>query len=572
MMVFLLTLALLFPSAFAADTWPQWSGDRWNHHNLTPATPRLSAQNVHLLKPSWVIETSSSVVETPTVADNTVYFTDIAKISVVGLFSGGYLYSADATTGHVKWSEKIGTYTKSGLRNFSRSSPAISGDKIVIGDSLNNLKFIARSLGAYVNMKGTSVLAINRHTGKLLWKTEVESHFASRITMSPVIYNNQVIVGVSSIESEIPAVRRQLYACCTFKGSLVSLDLNTGKILWKTKTISENLKEFSGAPVWGNSPPIDVKRNRIYIGTGNNYNPPKAMLACYINEKKLNQLPEEAIVKKCAAAHDSEENLFDSLIAIDLATGKIIWSRKTLVYDSWNVGCGSKFTSFPPRSERICPKPEGMDGDFAQAPMLIKNPITGEDVLVAGQKNGMFWSLRAEDGKVLWSKQIGPGGKLGGHQWGSATDGKTIFYQTTNLEHNEVTMEVGLFKGQKIKGGYWGALNLQNGELLWQTPDPSTKFPLLGEKINHLIYGKNLGRGYFAAAMGPLTYYNGMIFAGSLTGEMLALDSSSGKILWSFKAKGSVVSAPSIVNDQLFWGAGYHLGFEDNKLYSFSLK
>ncbi len=563
----ILTLFSTLPS-IAQSTWPQWSGDQKNNHNLTPSRPLISPQNVSQLKVLWTTQVNSSVVETPTITDGKIYFTDIAKIAVEGLFTGGYLYAADAVTGAVLWKNKIETYTGSGLRNFSRSSPAISGDRIVIGDSLNNLKFIARSLGAYIGMPGTSVMAINRHSGKLLWKTEVEKHFASRITMSPVIYDGKVLVGISSLESEIPAIRGQLYNCCTFKGSFVALDLASGKLLWKTPMIST--KENSGAPVWGNSPPIDKKRNRIYIGTGNNYHVPKKLHDCYMKGMKKNPRNEKSIVHACVKLHDTEENRFDSLVALDLTSGKIVWSRKTVVYDAWNVGCGSKFTSFPRRNERICPKPEGMDGDFAQAPMLITTSA-GKDILVAGQKNGMFWALNAEDGSVIWSKQVGPGGKLGGHQWGSATDGTTVFFQTTNLEHNEITLSAGSHKGKVIRGGYWGALEATTGKILWETPDPATKYPLLGEGIDHLIYGKNLGRGYFAAPMGPLTYYNGLIFAGSLSGLMVGLNASNGSILWTHQAKGSVVSAPSVVNDRLFWGSGYHLGFQDNKLYSFGL-
>jgi polyvinyl alcohol dehydrogenase (cytochrome) len=58
---------------------------------------------------------------------------------------------------------------------------------------------------------------------------------------------------------------------------------------------------------------------------------------------------------------------------------------------------------------------------------------------------------------------------------------------------------------------------------------------------------------------------------------MFAVDASSGKILWSFAASGSVSSAPAIANGVLYWGSGYSVvgppGFSsaDNKFYAFSL-
>jgi polyvinyl alcohol dehydrogenase (cytochrome) len=63
---------------------------------------------------------------------------------------------------------------------------------------------------------------------------------------------------------------------------MVAVDAATGKILWRTYTITEEAHELeknsagtqlwgpSGVPIW-NSPAIDIRRNVIYSGTGNNY-------------------------------------------------------------------------------------------------------------------------------------------------------------------------------------------------------------------------------------------------------------------------------------------------------------
>jgi len=558
--------------------WPQWSGDIRNHHNLTPTRPVLGPANVHQLRVQWRHPVPNSVVATPTLKDGTLYFTDIAGLSLEGLFTGGRLHAVDARSGKRRWSREVVDYTRHPLRDFSRSSPAISGDRLYIGDSINNLKFIGYSLVNFAGLPGASVIAVNRRTGAQLWRTQVEAHFAARITMSPIVFEDQVIVGVSSQESEIPALKGGTYPCCSFRGSLVSLDAESGKIRWKTRTIDAAVKGVAGAPVWGSSPPIDLKRRRVYIGTGNNYNATPEFTRCYKGElleaRLLNQeLDVDVATKKCARLHDSAGNRFDALMAIDVDTGQILWSRKTMVYDAWNVGCGSIISPLARFNEEVCPRPQGIDSDFAQAPMLLTVPINGTptDILVAGQKSGRFWALRAEDGEVLWTKQVGPGGKLGGHQWGSATDGKTVFFQTTNMEHAKLRLTVGHQRGKEISGGYWGALDAATGRVLWETADPATRWPLKGEGINHLIYGLNLGRGYFAAPMGALTYYNGLVFAGSLSGLMVALDARDGRILWSLQNKGSVVSAPSIIEDRLYWGVGYHMGFAGNEVLSLGL-
>ena len=75
------------------------------------------------------------------------------------------------------------------------------------------------------------------------------------------------------------------YACCTFLGSLVSLDAASGETVWKSFTIDAEPVEVartrvgtailapSGAPIW-NSPTVDEKRGRLYLGTGENYSSP----------------------------------------------------------------------------------------------------------------------------------------------------------------------------------------------------------------------------------------------------------------------------------------------------------
>ena len=74
--------------------------------------------------------------------------------------------------------------------------------------------------------------------------------------------------------------------------------------------------------------------------------------------------------------------------------------------------------------------------------------------------------------------------------------------------------------------------------------------------------------------MGPLTLANGVLFAGSMDkpGHMYAMDATSGEILWRFASRGSVMSAPAIVDGNVYWGSGYKTGYENNKFYAFSIE
>jgi len=54
---------------------------------------------------------------------------------------------------------------------------------------------------------------------------------------------------------------------------------------------------------------------------------------------------------------------------------------------------------------------------------------------------------------------------------------------------------------------------------------------------------------------------------------MHALEASTGRIVFSFASGGSVIDAPSIVGDTLYWGSGYRRigGIGNNQVYAFAV-
>ena len=82
------------------------------------------------------------------------------------------------------------------------------------------------------------LLALNRLNGQLLWKTQLDSHPLAVLTQSPVVFNGVIYTGVSSVEEA--AAANPAYPCCTFRGSFMAVNANTGQILWKTYTTPDN--------------------------------------------------------------------------------------------------------------------------------------------------------------------------------------------------------------------------------------------------------------------------------------------------------------------------------------------
>jgi polyvinyl alcohol dehydrogenase (cytochrome) len=473
----------------------------------------LGAANVGGLVPQWVFTTGSDVSATPAVAEGAVYFPDWA----------GNLYKLDAATGAVIWQKSIADYT--GLADsVSRTTPTLE----------DNTLYVATQAGAYL-------LSIDKDSGTLNWKTQLDAHPAAILTQSPVVFRGVVYIGVASRE-EAFAVDPS-YPCCTFRGSMTAVNAATGQLVWKTFMTLDNGGApggYSGAAVWGSTPVVDQKRNSVYITTGNNYDVPQEVKDCVANQDPTDPTP-------C----DAPNNYIDAILALDLNTGAIKWANKLQGYDAWTVAC---FQGTHPN----CPDPAGPDYDFGQGVMFFKARIDGRkrDLIGAGQKSGVFWALNPDDGSVVWATIGGPGGTLGGMEWGSATDGERIYYAIGNNGSTPYT----LIDGTTTTAGLWGALDPATGAILWQTADPNG-----------------------AIDTGAVSVANGVVYAGSMGGEgaaatsvptFFALDATTGEIRWDFVSGGSVNAGATIVDGVVYWGSGYVRvggGAGNNQFYAFGL-
>lgn len=515
------------PLAHAAD-WPTAGHDlrnsRYQHQErgINPGT-------VKQLKLRWVANTDGDVTANPALDDEFLYFPD----------SHGSLYKLRRDDGSLVWKRRISEYT--GIPGDSaRATPAIAGNALILGN---------RS-GTFVEAFGqpdpqpARVFAVDKVSGDPLWTTVVDATEMSFITHSVLIAGNKAIVGIASNEELIAGFVPKGFWKWQFRGSVVALDLATGKIEWKTYTVPEG---YAGGAIWGSTGAADLKRDTVYMATGNNYAVPDAVVAC---------LAEGGSTAKCM----DPSNHFDSIIALNLSTGAVRWAARSLPWDTWNVSCGLVTPGFVVAATTgNCQQPAGNDWDFAQGPMLFSS--TGNqadpDLVGAGQKSGMFWAYRAVDGKPAWSRQVAPGGVTGGLQWGSATDGKRIFVGVSNSGPSTAGGGLGpglwaLKDGTTTTSGGWAALDAGSGRVLWTTPDPN------GSRAEAALSGAG-----------------GVVFGCNLDfrrGTMLALHAQTGRVLWSFDSGAPCNAGPSIADGMVFWGSGiYVTDFGPKKLFAFGL-
>src|SRR6266702_5539860 len=264
-------------NAAGSAEWNGWGVTITNTRFQPASAAGLTAANVPRLKLKWAFgfPGATSGGTQPVVVGGRLY---------VGTAEGD-VFALDARTGCVHWVIEA----EAGVRS------AVSIGKISAG-----------RLAAYFGDQSANVYAVDAETGKLLWKKKVDDYWRSAITGAPPLHAGRLYVPVSSREeSQVGDLK---YPCCRFRGSLVALDASNGNVLWKTYTIPEEAHETeknpigtqlwgpSGAPIW-NAPTLDLKRNLLYVGTGNNYSIPATEAS-------------------------------DSIVAFDMKSGKIRWSRQ----------------------------------------------------------------------------------------------------------------------------------------------------------------------------------------------------------------------------------------------------
>lgn len=321
----------------------------------------------------------------------------------------------------------------------------------------------------FVHDFGAILHALDAATGEEKWRTRTDAHPLATGLSSPIVFERYVVVGISSNE----IVRDN----ATFRGGVAAFDRDTGQQLWRDYTADP---PANGASVWS-TVSIDTDARMVFAGSGQNYTG--------------------------VAGPDS-----DAILALDLDTGARLWTRQTV--------SGDVFTPINPR---------GPDADFGANPILFEGG--GRQLVGAGQKNGMFWTLDRRTGEVAWSRKLGPGSPLtGGVLNNGAFDGERI-----------------LVANNGGGSGVLFALDPGTGDILWERALP----------------------GWVWA---PITVANGVGVVASDT-DLLVFDPATGADLLVFPTAGTIACGASIANGRVHFGSGMQhiVGTVDRKLYVLGL-
>ena len=445
-------------SPFDAREPPPFSG--WgltpeNSHTIPTHTAGIDLSNVGRLELKWSLAFPNAIRarSQPAIAGGAIF---------VGSHDGT-VFALDRRTGCARWSFHAASEVRTGIAVSPwRPGDAVARPALYFGDLVGNL------------------YAVNARTGALIWRRKPDDHPNATITATPVLYRGRLYAPVSSLEEA--RATDPAYECCTFRGSVVALDAADGKPLWQTYMTdlpvpqgvnSVGTKRFgpSGIALW-NSPAIDAKRDRLYIGTGDNYSTPTSPYS-------------------------------DAILALDLKTGRVAWSYQAVEKDAWNVACGAA-------DKTNCPPENGPDYDFG-AGAVLAHASDGRDYVLAGQKSGLLYAVDPDSGKLVWKTRVGRGGVKGGIYFGLAVVGDTVFVPVTDVPDGRTYSE-------PARPGLY-AIDIRTGRYRWQAPSAD------------VCGGRPFCHAGYAAA---ITATPELVLAGASDGHLRAYDDASGKVVWDY--------------------------------------
>jgi alcohol dehydrogenase (cytochrome c) len=444
---------------------------------------QINTGNVSKLRPAWMFQmaVTESLETSPIVVDGVMYVTT----------SFDHVYALDARTGEELWhyKHKMGPITTYCCGPNNRGV-AVYGDKV------------------YLATLDAKLVALEAKTGKPVWDVQVadpEKGYSE--TMAPTVVKGKVLLGTNGGEYGI-------------RGFVKAFDAKDGKLLWTFNTIPEDSKgvwatkdatgrdmhrdieaekkalaangdpyKTLGGGVWQN-PSVDLETNRIYFVVGN----PSPDLDGAIRPG---------------------DNLYtDSMVSLDLDTGKYVCHFQYIAHDVWDLDAVSPTVIANVKNDK---------GD------------TVKGVLHAG-KTGHVYVHDAKDCSLIRFSEAMVPQENGGVEWSPmALDPDLSLTYAINL-HQPMTYHVqnNAYPGGKLwLGGafkvipaeeQWGnvtAVDYNTGKIRWQVKTPQ---PMIG---------------------GILATAGGLVFTGEGNGKFKAYDSETGATLWKFQAGAGVNAPPS---------------------------
>jgi outer membrane protein assembly factor BamB len=480
-MLFALPATLGGAESGAGAAQPEWLVNLggWPSHNFDLSNARadfdteIDAGNVATLKPRWTFSLRGGGIfgvftSNPIVLGGVVYFED----------SDSNVYALKLSTGKLAWEHDYRSLTPSGGPNG-----------------------VAYGYGLLYGVTEDSLFALDPHSGRQVWIRKLASSAQEGIDMTPQLYDGKVLI------STIPGNSSSFYNPGAF-GVVYALDARSGRVLWSFSTVKGGAKlwgdpkQNSGGGLW--YPPAVDSHGRVFIGVANpSPYPPTA------SDPNARSRP--------------GPNLYtDSLVALDGASGKLLWYQQVTPHDV-------------------------RDYDFQDSPIVVTVPVHGvrTEIVIGAGKSGKVIAFNAAGGKRLWVLDIGKHNK---HEYGPLP-AKPVVYCPGSLGGVLTPMAEArgvvyvpwidvCFKGSAT-GLAAGGSHTATGGLA--AVDAATGAIIWKHTLPHIDSG-------------AATIANNVVFTSTYNGTIYAFSTKTGSTLWTAKAPYDVNSFPAITKSMLIVG------------------
>ena len=386
------------------------------------------------------------------------------------------------------------------------------------------------------------LVALNKDTGKVVWKKTVEDYQAGySLTAAPIVVKGKVITGVSGGEFGIV-------------GKVEAYDAKTGQLAWTRPTVEGHMGyvwkdgkkvengisggeagktwpgdmwKTGGAATWlGGTYDADV--DLLFFGTGN-------------------PAPWNSHLRP-------GDNLFSSSrLGIDPDDGSIVWHFQTTPHDGWDYDGVNELISF----------------DYTDNGKTVKAAGTAD-------RNGFFYVLNRENGgfirgfpfvdKITWAKGLDKNGRpiyaeefrpgnpadsadgkkgkdivaapsfLGGKNWMpmSYSQDTGLFYVPSNEWEMDIWNEpVSYKKGAAYLGAGFTIKAINEDYIgVLRAVDPKTGKVVWSYKNYAPLWG------------GTMVTKGNLVFMGNPEGYLLALDAKTGEVKYKFNTGSGIVGTP----------------------------
>ena len=215
----LFALATLVSLPAWAANWPQWRGPTFNGSSdeKNPPTSFSKTDNI-----AWSLDLPGPAASTPVIWEDTVLVstTDTSAQSLLAM-------GVDRKTGRVLWKNKIAeAYRRDDRSNFASPSPATDGKHAVF--------FYGNGELVSFDLKG------EKQWSKNVQKEFGEFAFQWTFSTSPLIAHGKLYLQV--LQRDVPVNGRGRKDGPN-ESSLIAMDLDTGKTLWRSVRPSEAVAE-----------------------------------------------------------------------------------------------------------------------------------------------------------------------------------------------------------------------------------------------------------------------------------------------------------------------------------------